>query len=156
GAALLAGRPMVAPSSAQQVTFRPYIQPGDAGPFGPRDQMIIAWQTDETAPGAGYTVEFGPTPAYGSAATPQGRTVAHYLSTDPVLSAIALPFAYGAHTDYYALLSGMEYDTTYYYRVTGSGLPAGGYKASFHTRKRGTQLSFQVQGDEGYYPGIPN
>jgi uncharacterized repeat protein (TIGR01451 family) len=156
GAALLAGGPMSMTSHAQNVTFRPYIQPGDAGAFGPKDQMVIAWQTDEPAPGSLYTVEFGATTAYGSTAPNHGRTVDNYLSADPVFSAITLPFAYGAHTDYYALLSGLEYDTTYYYRVKGPGLPVGGYKASFSTRKRGTRFSFEVQGDEGYYPGVPN
>ena len=35
---------------AQTVTYLPYIQPGDAGPFGASDQMVVAWQTNETAP----------------------------------------------------------------------------------------------------------
>ena len=45
---------------AQVVTFPPYIQVGDNGSFGPRDQMIVTWQTDETHPVPGaYAVEFG-------------------------------------------------------------------------------------------------
>ena len=36
--------------SAQEVTYLPYIQPGDAGTFGTTDQMVVAWQTNETAP----------------------------------------------------------------------------------------------------------
>jgi len=35
-------------------------------------------------------------------------------------------------------------------------MPAGGFTASFRTRIRKGHFSFQVQGDEGYYPGIPN
>jgi len=34
-------------------------------------------------------------------------------------------------------------------------MPAGGFVASFHTRKRDGHFVFQVQGDEGYYPNIP-
>ena len=32
---------------AQTVTFRPYIEPGDNGPFGAKDQMVVTWQTDD-------------------------------------------------------------------------------------------------------------
>jgi len=35
---------------AQTVTYKPYIQPGNHGPFGPSDQMVIAWQTNESSP----------------------------------------------------------------------------------------------------------
>lgn len=43
----------------QQVTFSPYIQLGDNGTFGPADQIVIAWQTDETTPNtSAYKVEF--------------------------------------------------------------------------------------------------
>lgn len=48
------------PAAAQVVTFRPYIQPGDNGAFGPTDQMIVAWLTDEAHPvAAAYSVRFG-------------------------------------------------------------------------------------------------
>src|SRR4030088_2579854 len=44
---------------SQQVTFAPYIQLGDNGPFGPTDQIVIAWQTDEASPKtSAYKVEF--------------------------------------------------------------------------------------------------
>src|ERR1700761_7110425 len=43
----------VAPMTfAQQVTFSPYIQLGDNGPLGPTDQIVIAWQTNESSPAA--------------------------------------------------------------------------------------------------------
>ena len=42
----------------QQGDFAPYIQLGDNGPFGPTDQIVIAWQTNETSPKASaYKVE---------------------------------------------------------------------------------------------------
>src|SRR5215469_11857665 len=40
------------------VTYQPYLEPGPSGSFGPRDQVVIAWQTDETSPSAAYSVEF--------------------------------------------------------------------------------------------------
>jgi uncharacterized repeat protein (TIGR01451 family) len=135
------------------VTFQPYIMPGDNGPFGHADQMVIAWQTDEIAPGPEYTVDYGTHPSYGKSSTPKGRVVDHYLSADPVLSAIPIPTAYGPHTDYLAVLSPLDYDTEYFYKVSGPGLPAGGFKGSFHTRKRGDHFTFQVMGDEGFFPG---
>ena len=46
--------------SAQTVTYLPYIQPGDNGPFGPKDQIVVAWQTDESVPvTSAYSVQFG-------------------------------------------------------------------------------------------------
>lgn len=145
-------------AQAQTVTYKPYIQPGDNGPFGPTDQMLIAWQTDEKTPNpAAYTVQFGTSSAaLDQKVAPQGRVVDNYLASDAQFSTLNIPTAYGAHTDYTAVLKGLSYDTQYFYRVTGPGLPQDGFGASFHTRKKGNNFSFQVQGDEGYYPGIPN
>src|SRR2546429_9726125 len=54
-------------ATAQEVHYKRYIELGDAGAFGTKDQMIVAWQTDESAPNpSGYTVEFGTTPSYGA------------------------------------------------------------------------------------------
>jgi len=146
--------------NAQMVTYRPYIQPGDAGPFGPSDQMIVAWQTNETAPHpSAYSVSVSDDPDFKKATTvvAVGRVVDNYLTADPAtFGGLVIPTAYGAHTDYYAALSGLKYDTQYFYRVTGPGLPTAGFAASFRTRTRHHHFSFQVQGDEGYYPGIPN
>src|SRR5262245_5066939 len=147
---------MSAPADAQTVTFRPYIQPGDNGPFGPKDQMVVAWQTNETLPNpAAYSVQFGPSLAQLAPAPISGRVVDDYLSADPQFSALTLPFKYGAHVNYVAVLASLDYATTYVYRVTGPGMPAGGFVSSFHTRKRDGHFAFQVQGDEGYYPNIP-
>src|SRR5260370_22108911 len=142
-------------AAGQTVTFKPYIQPGDNGPFGPADQMVIAWQTDEVSPNPGaFTVQFGKTVSYGQSVTPQGRVVDNYLSVDSALP--VLPHASGPHSNYAAVLKGLDYNTTYFYRVTGPGMPSGGFAASFHTRKRGDEFSFLVQGDEGFFPDVPN
>lgn len=142
------------------MTYQPYIQPGDSGPFGPSDQMIVAWQTDESVPHSGaYSVDVASNPVFKNSSTVpvNGRVVDNYLSADPaVFGSLVIPTAYGAHTDYYAVLKGLKYKRKYYYRVSGPGFPAGGFNASFHTRTQQNHFSFQVQGDEGYYPGIPN
>ncbi|MBV9081941.1 MAG: metallophosphoesterase, partial [Acidobacteriaceae bacterium] len=144
---------------AQQATvaYLPYIQLGDAGGLGATDQIIVAWQTNETAPNpTNYTVSFGTTTGYGSNVTPTARVVDNYLAADPQFGSLNIPAAYGPHVDYYAVLSGLSYATAYYYKVTGPGMPAGGFTASFNTRKTGSLFSFAVEGDEGYFPAIPN
>lgn len=142
------------PVSALEVTYVPYLQPGDNGPFGAQDKMTIAWQTDETSPNpSAYRVDYGTISAYGSAVVPSGRIVDNYLAADSSLPAGARP--YGAHSNYLAVIPCLAYDTTYYYRVNGPGLGAG-FTASFHTRKRGNQFSFIVEGDEGMFPAVPN
>ena len=141
-------------AAAQNVTYKPYIEMGDAGAFSASDQMVVAWQTDESSPNpAGYTVEFGETLAYGTSVTSSARLVNNYLSADPTLP--VPPTAPGPHSDYTAVLKNLTYDTTYFYRVTGPGMPAGGFTAYFHTRKQGNQFSFLVQGDEGFFPPVP-
>src|SRR5579872_1484981 len=145
---------------ATVVTFQPYVQQGDAGPFGASDQKIVAWQTNETTPDpAAYSVLLADDPSFKKAThvSPSGRVVDNYLAADPAtFGSLVIPTAYGAHTDYYAVLTGLKYDTEYFYQVTGPGLPAEGFTASFRTRTQHNHFSFQVQGDEGYYPGIPN
>ena len=69
---------------AQSVTYKPYIQPGDNGPFESRDQMVVAWQTNEASPNASaYVVDFGKSSSYGRSVTPQARLVDNYLAADP-------------------------------------------------------------------------
>jgi hypothetical protein len=138
-----------------EVTFMPYLQPGDNGALGNKDQMVVAWQTNETAPNAAsFTVKYGAAYKKDKSAQVSGRVVDHYLSVDSTLPAGTSP--YGAHTDYLAVMKNLEYDTTYYYTVSGPGLPAGGFSSSFHTRKLGKTLSFIVEGDEGFFPAVPN
>jgi uncharacterized repeat protein (TIGR01451 family) len=143
----------------QKVTFAPYIQLGDSGPFGPADQIVIAWQTDETAPKpAAYTVEFEAVEAshHHGAVVPQARVIDNYLAADPSLPPVT--GAYGPHSNYTAVLSGLKYDTDYKYSVTGPGMPNGTFSATFHTRKRNGEKPYSiiVDGDEGYFPVVPN
>src|SRR5260370_36959920 len=109
--------------------------------------MVVAWQTDEIKPGnSAFTVDYGTTTSYGKSVNPTGRIVNNYLSADPSLP--VPPTAPGARTDYVALLAGLDYDATYFYRVSGPGMPSGGFTASFHTRKKNGQFSFLIQGDK--------
>ena len=142
-------------ASAQQVTFFPYVQLGDNGPLGPRDQIVIAWQTNEMSPNvSAYKVEFQKGGHHAHAVTPTARVVDNYLAADLALPTI--PGAYGPHSNYIAVLRDLSYDTVYQYRVTGPGMPAAGFASSFRTRKRGPVFSFAVEGDEGFYPVTPN
>lgn len=84
-----------------QVTFAPYLQPGDNGPFDSADQMVIAWQTNETTPAGGYQVSFGKSTKYGSIVAPSARVVDNYLAADPSLP--ISPYSYGAHSNYTAV-----------------------------------------------------
>jgi hypothetical protein len=143
-----------APAQALEVTYQPYMQPGDGGTLDGGDVKVIAWQTDESVPNAAsYSVEYGLTPRTLNRAAVKGRVVDDYLSADPSLPKPAT--ASGAHSNYYATLAGLEYDKTYYYHVSGPGLPAAGFDASFHTRKKEGRFSFQVVGDEGFFPTQP-
>jgi hypothetical protein len=142
------------PITAQQVTYAPYIQPGDNGPFDATDIMVVAWQTKESAPNAkSFTVQYGPSTSYGQTATVNARVVNNYLAADPALPVVTS--ATGPRSNYTAVLTGLNYDTTYYYNVTGPGLPTGGFAASFHSRTKSGQFSFLVQGDEGFFPAEP-
>ena len=139
---------------AMEVTYQPYIQPGDSSAFRHHDVKVIAWQTDESNPNAAaYSVEFGRSPFPRQHAKVDGRVVDDYLSADASLPVPAT--AAGAHVNYYAALTGLKFDTTYFYRVTGPGLPEQGFRASFHTRKKGDHIAFQVVGDEGFFPTVP-
>jgi hypothetical protein len=83
-----------------------------------------------------------------------GRVVDNYLAADPALP--VPPTAPGPRVNYTAVLDDLDFDTTYYYRVSGPGLPAPGFTASFKTRTRSHRFSFLVQGDEGFFPAVPN
>jgi uncharacterized repeat protein (TIGR01451 family) len=146
----------------QQVTFSPYLQLGDNGTFGPSDQIVIAWQTDETTPNtSAYKVEFsaaehgsGWSQHGNSFVKPSARVIDNYLAADPALPTV--PGAYGPHSNYTAVLHDLRYDTVYQYGVTGPGMPNGGFSSSFRTRKQGPVYSFAVEGDEGFFPVDPN
>jgi uncharacterized repeat protein (TIGR01451 family) len=146
---------LVPAAFAQQVTFAPYIQLGDNGTFGFSDQIVVAWQTNETTPHASaYKVTLSGPGRFSRFVNPSGRVVDNYLAADPSLPTI--PGAYGAHSNYTAILSGLNFDTVYRYTVTGPGMPSGGFSASFRTRKQGPVYAFAVVGDEGFFPVNPN
>jgi uncharacterized repeat protein (TIGR01451 family) len=155
--AILAGGgvTMVAPPAHADapVTYKPYIQPGSVGSFGDLDQVVIAWQTSESAPSAAYSVEFESREGDGGSVAPIGRVVDNYLAADPSLPVPST--ATGPRVNYYAVVSGLAYDTRYEYVVRGPGMPAGGFRASFRTRKQTGHFSFLVQGDEGFFPVVP-
>jgi hypothetical protein len=151
---LLAGAAIAGHLGAQQVTYAPYLQPGDNGAFGATDRTVIAWQTTESNPNAtAYTVQYGTSTSYGQSATVSARAVNNYLAADTTLPVVAT--ATGPRSNYTAILTGLSYDTTYYYNVSGPGLPSGGAAASFRTRTRSGQFSFLVEGDEGFFPPEP-
>lgn len=161
-------------AQAQQVTFAPYLQLGDNGSLGTSDQMVIAWQTDETSPNpSAYKVAFSAasdrdddkrefhfwdfdrhSDSGRRLVTPSARVIDNYLAADPTLPTVS--GAYGPHSNYVALLRDLKYDTVYDYTVTGPGMPGGGFKSSFRTRKTGPIYSFVVVGDEGFFPVVPN
>src|SRR5215475_13905048 len=150
--AMLACAVFPAVAFSQEVTFFPYIQLGANGTLGPTDQVVIAWQTNETSPNpSAYKVEFSADEhGHGATVTATGRVVDNYLAADPSLPPI--PGAYGAHTNYTAVLPGLRYDTVYHYRVTGPGMGNSGFAASFRTRTLRPVFSFAVDGDEGFFP----
>jgi hypothetical protein len=159
---VMAGAALAPAAFSQQVTFAPYIQLGDNGPFGPADQIVLAWQTNETSPNASaYKVELQRADndrRFGGdrrvVVVPKARVVDNYLAADPSLPAI--PGAYGPHSNYTAVLGGLKYNTEYQYRVSGPGMPAQGFTAKFHTRTQDPVFSFIVVGDEGFFPVVPN
>jgi uncharacterized repeat protein (TIGR01451 family) len=137
--------------TAQNVTYKPYIQLGDAPTFGVTEHIVVAWQTDESVPNnAAYSVDYGTSTSYGSSLKSTGRVVDNYLSADSNIP--VPPTAPGPRVNYLAVLAGLTPDTTYFYRVTGPGMPSGGFTASFHSRKQTGPFSFLVEGDEGYFP----
>src|ERR1700756_3889047 len=114
---LAVGASLAPAAAAQNLTYKPYIELGDAGSFGPSDQVVVAWQTDEASPNpTAYTVEFGLL-AYQASVTPSARVVDNYLAADSILPKI--PTAPGSRSNYTAVLKNLEYDRTYLYRVRG-------------------------------------
>jgi hypothetical protein len=145
--------------SAQVVIYLPYIQPGDSGPFGTSDQMVIAWQTNETSPEpAAYSVSVANNPEYQQAKqfSVAGRAVDNYLSADPdVFGSLSIPTACGPHVDYYAVLTGLEFGRQYYYQVTGRGCRLADSRLPFvHVSGRDIFRS-RFRGMRATIPGFP-
>src|SRR5262252_8928193 len=83
---------MMSLASGQPATYSPYIRPGDNGPFGPTDSIVVAWQTNESTPNIkAYTVQHGTTPSYGQTATVAARVVNNYLAADSSLPTVPTP-----------------------------------------------------------------
>ena len=118
-------------------TVLPYIQPGpDSTLADGREMLIVAWQTQPQA--ADFSVDFGPTPRYGTTAS------VNYL-----------PRAAGkggdmeARFNWKAELGGLNLGRRYYYRVRGNGLTlAEGYAAT--RQPRGRPIRFVSFGDNSY------
>ena len=80
-------------AAAQNVTYKPYIELGDAGAFGPSDQMVVAWQTDEKSPNPpAYVVELGTTPSYGTSMMPSLGDEADVKNLRPHALLTTLPY----------------------------------------------------------------
>ena len=109
-------------------TVLPYIQPGpDSTLADGREMLIVAWQTQPQA--ADFSVDFGPTPRYGTTAS------VNYL-----------PRAAGkggdmeARFNWKAELGGLNLGRRYYYRVRGNGRRS---PRAIPTRQpRGRQIRF--------------
>src|SRR5260370_29150106 len=105
--------------------------------------MVIAWQTDESAPNASsYKVVLRGNENERRSVVPSARVIDNYLAADPTLPTI--PGAYGPHSNYTAVLGGLTYDTEYHYVVTCPGMPSGGLSPSLHTRETLPRFSFSV------------
>ncbi len=137
-------------ASAQQVTFTPYIQLGDNGTFGFSDQIVVAWQTNETTPNASaYKVTLNGPGRFSRFVRPSGRVVDNYLAADPTLPTI--PGAYGAHTNYIAVLSGLRFDSVYSYTVTGPGMPAAGSQLRSGPESKGRRIRLLSWGMKAFF-----
>jgi hypothetical protein len=118
-------------------TVLPYIQPGSNSRLADGgESMVVAWQT--FADVAEFSVDFGPTPQYGSAA---------------LVSSVARVAGRGGDTErrlnWTAEIGALALGRKYYYRVRGNGQTlAEGY---FTTRQpRGRKIRFVAFGDNSY------
>ena len=116
--------------------------------------MVVAWQTNETAPKtSAYKVEVWKQGGRKRVVPPQ----AAWSTTiwQPIRRCRRFPEAYGAHSNYTAVLSGLAYDTEYQYRVTGPGLPAGGFSRRLPHPYPVRLLLLRSRGRRGLLPRRP-
>ncbi len=121
-------------SAAQQIQVEPYIQPGN-NPTLSREQKVVIWQTDSVP--ATYVVEYA-----------LGNSIenAKKMSVAKVTS-VQLKIAGKTSLLYRAILTGLQFDAEYAYRVrTGDKLLA---SASFATRTKKPVTRFVAFGDCG-------
>lgn len=121
-------------TEAQQILVEPYLQPGNA-PTLSKEQKVVIWQTD-TVP-ASYIVEYAP-----------GNSLekVQKISTGKVTS-VQLRLGRKNSLLYRAVLTGLQFDTEYAYRVrAGEKLLA---SSSFTTRTKKPITRFVAFGDCG-------
>ncbi|MHB2017695.1 MAG: metallophosphoesterase [Candidatus Xenobia bacterium] len=134
GAQLTASRPLV--------TFQPYVQLGNHPGLDGRDQIVVLWQTAETAPHPEqYTV---------NGVRPQGHLIDDWFGDLP-----APPTWRGPRVMYEATLKGLPWDRDVRYTVKGPGFPPQGFSAVVHTRRPHRPVTFTVVGDQGFFPEDP-
>lgn len=114
----------------QTVLVQPYLQPGNESALELFDSKVVAWVTDQNE--GDFTVEYGPSPAYGRKVVPVRRTLQ--------------PTAKQRFFTYSAILTNLPPNSRVYYRV------ALGEKAvresSFSARKTPEEpVRFAVIGD---------
>ncbi|MFI5129433.1 MAG: metallophosphoesterase [Chitinophagales bacterium] len=116
-------------SSAQQILVSPYIQPGNASTLDYEEKVVI-WQTDNVA--GQFSVEYGKNPN-------------QYISAEVQTTHLHLG---GRHLILYrSVLPKLEFDQSYYYRVTLMTKPI--MEAKFETRSRKPSSRFVIFGDCG-------
>lgn len=121
-------------SGAQQILVEPYLQPGN-NPTLSREQKVVIWQTDSVP--ATYVVEYT-----------QGNSMdnAQKMSVAKV-SSVQLKLMGKTSILYRAVLTGLQFDSEYAYRVrTGEQLIT---SASFTTRTKKSITRFVAFGDCG-------
>jgi hypothetical protein len=118
-------------------TALPYIQPGAAGTLAPdQESVVVAWQTEDRA--AEFTVDYGPTTAYGRD-TPVTVTTRDGGSGP----------AGGGRRNYAATIPALALGTRYHYRVRESHRSI--VEGHLTTRKpRGSAIRFVSFGDNAY------
>jgi hypothetical protein len=114
---------------SQKIQVTPYIQPGNA-PTLLREEKVIIWQTDSLP--ASFVVEFGTNNRYNQSASVRSTSL-NLQTAHPVI--------------YRAVLSDLQFNKRYSYRVKMNGVIVA--KASFSTRTTKASSRFVVFGDCG-------
>jgi len=118
-------------------TVLPYIQPGPNSVLKDGEEtMVVAWQTQPRD--AEFSVEYGPSKDYGSAAKVTRASRGNAGAEDGE-----------GRYNYSAMLTGLNLGRKYYYRVRGNGRTlAEGYVTT--RRRRGQKIRFVAFGDNSF------